>query len=89
MKARELFFVITEDHKTLLPRRTGYHCAVQHNSQSPCSAAHADHAATRLLTSTWVTVPGGTGAGARGGGGIAPSALEIILQEEKGVHQWS
>jgi len=55
----------------------------QQYSHSPCSAAHADHAATRLLTSTWVMVPGGTGAGARGGGGMALSALDIILQEGK------
>lgn len=48
--------------------------------QSPWSAAQADQAATRLLTSTCVTVPGGAGAGARGGGGMPGSALAIILK---------
>lgn len=59
----------------------------QQYSQSPCSEAHADHAATRLRTSTWVMVPGGTGAGARGGGGMALSALDIILEEEEKAHK--
>lgn len=60
----------------------------QEYSQSPCSEAHADHAATRLRTSTWVMVPGGTGAGARGGGGMALSALEIILGGQEKAHEW-
>lgn len=57
--------------------------------QSPWSAAQADQAATRLLTSTCVTVPGGTGAGALGGGGMPGSALAIILKIKNKLSNWA
>lgn len=57
--------------------------------QSPWSAAQADQAATRLLTSTCVTVPGGTGAGALGGGGMPGSALAIILKMNNKLSIWA
>lgn len=51
------------------------------HSQSCCSLVHADHAAARLLASTWLdNGVGGAGAGEAGGGGMTPSLFRIILQ---------
>lgn len=51
--------------------------------QSPYSAAQVDQAATRLRTSTWVTDPGGIGAGAWGGGGTLLSLAAMFLKRKK------